>query len=63
MGVMPKFRKSLPNSWVRPTECRKCEPFFDEAMQAEALLIGVREGESAARQFVDEKLGVFHEGH
>lgn len=48
---------------MRPTECPKCQPYFSEAIQAEARMIGVREGPKAAQAFVDEKLGAFHIEH
>lgn len=48
---------------MRPTECDRCEPFFTSMIQAEARMILVKAGPSAARAFVDEKLEDVHAEH
>lgn len=48
---------------MRLTECDRCEPFFTSMIQAEARMILVKAGPSAARAFVDEKLEDVHAEH
>ncbi len=48
---------------IRPTDCPECQPYFMPTFQAEARMVLVRSGSSAAQALVDEKLEDIHTDH